>query len=145
VSELPVILVAEDDQGVQSFLEETLSDAGFDAAIAASGEEAVTLLTGHKDKYRAVVTDINLLGSMDGWEVAQRAREIDHAFPVIYMSGARAEDWAVKGVPNSVMLAKPFAPSQLVTALAQLLNAAPPTAPGAQGPPNLSSSERFGH
>jgi hypothetical protein len=45
------------------------------------------------------------------------------------MSGAHAEDWAVKGVPNSVMLAKPFAPAQLVTALAQLLNAAPPITP----------------
>jgi hypothetical protein len=43
------------------------------------------------------------------------------------MSGAHADDWAVKGVPNSIMLAKPFAPAQLVTALAQLLNAAPPT------------------
>ena len=126
--ELPVILVAEDDQSLQDFLEETLKEAGFDAAIIASGEEAVTLLTRQKDKYRALVTDINLLGSMDGWEAAQRAREIDHAFPVIYMSGADAEDWGVKGVPNSIMLAKPFAPAQLVTALAQLLNAAPPPA-----------------
>ena len=126
---LPVILVAEDDQAVQSFLEETLSDAGFDAAIAPTGEEAVTLLTGDKDQYRGLITDINLFGSMDGWAVAQRAREIDPAFPIIYMSGAHAEDWASKGVPNSVMLAKPFAPAQLVTALAQLLNAAPPIAP----------------
>jgi DNA-binding response OmpR family regulator len=102
LTELPVILVAEDDQALQSFLEETLSEAGFDAAIIATGEEAVTLLTGQKEKYRALVTDIHLLGSMDGWEVAQRAREIDHAFPVIYMSGAHADDWAVKGVPNSV-------------------------------------------
>src|SRR3954468_14700723 len=128
LSELPVILVAEDDEALQSFLEETLSEAGFDAAIAASGEEAVTLLTGHREKYRGLVTDINLIGSMDGWEVAQRAREIDHAFPVIYMSGAHAEDWAVKGVPNSLMLAKPFATAQLVTALAQLLKAPPPIA-----------------
>ena len=125
MTELPVILVAEDDQALQSFLEETLSEAGFDAAIAASGEEAVTLLSGHKEKYRGLITDINLLGSMDGWEVAQRAREIDHAFPVIYMSGAHADDWAVKGVPNSIMLAKPFAPAQLVTAVSQLLNAVP--------------------
>jgi DNA-binding response OmpR family regulator len=129
VTELPVILVAEDDQALQSFLEETLNEAGFDAAIAASGEEAVTLLAGQKE-YRGLVTDINLVGSMDGWAVAERAREIDHTFPVIYMSGAHAEDWAVKGVPNSVMLAKPFAPPQLVTALAQLLNAGPPTTPG---------------
>src|SRR5436309_5593732 len=83
LSELPVILVAEDDQTLQSFLEETLSDAGFEAAIVATGEEAISLLTGHKEKYRGLVTDINLLGGMDGWEVAQRAREIDHAFPII--------------------------------------------------------------
>jgi DNA-binding response OmpR family regulator len=129
VSELPIILVAEDDQALQAFVEETLTDGGFEAAISPSGEEAVTLLMSDKGKYRAVVTDINLSGKMDGWDVAQRAREIDHAFPVIYMSGAHPEDWAVKGVPNSVMLAKPFAPAQLVTALAQLLNATPPTTP----------------
>src|SRR3954469_15172671 len=99
VSELPVILVAEDDQTLQSFLEETLSDAGFEAAIASSGEEAVALLTDHKDKYRGLVTDINLGGTLDGWEVAQRAREIDPGFPVVYMSGADAEHWASRGVP----------------------------------------------
>jgi DNA-binding response OmpR family regulator len=124
-----VILVAEDDEALQTFVEETLADGGFEAVISPSGEEAIALLANDKGKYRAVITDINLSGKMDGWEVAQRAREIDHAFPVIYMSGAHAEDWAVKGVPNSVMLAKPFAPAQLVTALAQLLNAAPPISP----------------
>lgn len=129
MSEVQVILVIEDDQMLQAFVEEALSDGGFEAAIVPSGEEAITLLIGQKDNYRALVTDINLLGKADGWEVAHRAREIDPAFPIIYMSGAHADEWASKGVPNSVMLAKPFAPAQLVTALAQLLNAAPPTAP----------------
>jgi CheY-like chemotaxis protein len=128
VPELPSILVVEDDQLLQGFVEETLSDGGFAVAISASGEEAVTLLIGHRDKYRALVTDINLLGKLDGWDVAQRARQIDPGFPIVYMSGAQAEDWASKGVPNSIMLAKPFAPAQRVTALAQLLNAAPPIA-----------------
>jgi hypothetical protein len=50
------------------------------------------------------------------------------------MSGSNAEDWASKGVPHSVMLAKPFAPAQLVTAVSQLLNAAPPTTPEKPGP-----------
>jgi hypothetical protein len=45
------------------------------------------------------------------------------------MSGKDADDWASKGVPNSIMLAKPFAPAQLVTAVSQLLNASPPTSP----------------
>lgn len=82
-------------------------------------------------KYRALVTDINLgRNKLEGWEVARHVREIDPAFPVVYMSGDSAEDWASKGVPNSIMLAKPFAPAQLVTAVAQLLNAGSPAAEG---------------
>ena len=88
----------------------------------------MTLLKGHKGKYRALVTDINLQGKMDGWEVAQHAREIDPVFPVVYMSGAAAADWASKGVPNSIMLSKPFAPAQLLTAVSNLLNSGTPTA-----------------
>jgi DNA-binding response OmpR family regulator len=126
--ELTIILVVEDDALLQSLVEETLSDGGFEIAIVASGEEAVTLLRGHKGSYRAVVTDINLRGTMDGWQVAQHAREIKPDFPVVYMSGAAAADWTSKGVPNSIMLVKPFAPAQLLTAVSNLLNnAAPPT------------------
>ena len=103
--ELPVILVVEDDQLIQSLVEEALSDGGFATAIVASGEEALTLLNGNKDKYRALVTDISLDGKVEGWEVARHAREIDPEFPVIYMSGASVDDWGSKGVPNSHILA----------------------------------------
>lgn len=127
MAELPVILVIEDDEAIQGIVEDALSEGGFETAIAASGEEAVTLLIGKKTDYRALVTDINLLGRLDGWEVARRAREIDPAFPVVYMSGQHAEEWTSKGVPNSIMLAKPFAPAQLVTAVSQLLNTGTPT------------------
>lgn len=95
--------------------------------MASSGENAVELLDAAEGKYRGLVTDINLRpGELDGWDVAQHAREIDPHFPVVYMSGKDADDWASKGVPNSIMLAKPFAPAQLVTAVSQLLNANPP-------------------
>jgi DNA-binding response OmpR family regulator len=122
-----IILIVEDEEGIASLVEDALSDAGFEPAIAASGEEAVTLLRGHRGKYRALATDINLRGRMEGWEVAQFAREIDPEFPVIYMSGAHAADWASKGVPNSIMLSKPFAPAQLITAVSNLLNSGTPT------------------
>jgi DNA-binding response OmpR family regulator len=120
------VLVVEDDQLIQAFVEEALTDGGFESSIAASGEEAIALLQGDKSKIRALVTDINLLGRTDGWEVARAAREIDPATPVIYMTGTYGEEWASKGVPNSVLLTKPFAPAQIVTALSQLLNASPP-------------------
>jgi CheY-like chemotaxis protein len=66
-------------------------------------------------------------GKLDGWEVAQHAREIEPDFPVVYMSGAAAADWTSIGVPNSIMLAKPFAPAQLLAAVSNLLNSATPT------------------
>ena len=127
MEDLPVILVVEDEEPIQSLVEDALSEGGFEPAVASSGEEAVTLLKGHKGKYRALVTDIGLRGRMDGWEVAQQAREIDPEFPIVYMSGASAADWTSRGVPNSIMLAKPFAPAQLVTAVSQLLNSGTPT------------------
>ena len=127
MEDLLVILVVEDDHAIQSVVEEALTDGGFEPAIAASGEEAVTLLKGGLTKYRALVTDINLRGTMGGWEVAKRAREIDPEFPIIYMTGASADEYASHGVPNSILLTKPFAPAQLVTAVSQLLNSGTPT------------------
>ncbi len=120
---LPIILVVEDDPFVRGVVEETLTDGGFEIAMVSSGENAIDLLEVRKVNYRAVVTDINLgRDKRDGWDVARRAREIDAEFPVVYMTGASADDWASKGVPNSILLTKPFAPAQLLTAVSQLLN-----------------------
>ena len=124
------VLVVEDDQHIQDIVEEALSEGGFKSTITGSGEEAISLIQANNSKFRAVITDINLLGRLDGWEVARAAREVDPALPVIYMTGTHGEEWASRGVPNSIMLAKPFAPAQLVTAVSQLLNAGgPPLAP----------------
>jgi DNA-binding response OmpR family regulator len=128
LEDVTIVLVVEDDQLIRSVVEETLSDGGFEIAMASSGEQAVELLDAADGKYRALVTDVNLgRDKMDGWSVARRAREIDPEFPVVYMSGESAADWASRGVPNSIMLSKPFAPAQLITAVSQLLNSGPPT------------------
>ncbi|WP_312012404.1 response regulator [Bradyrhizobium sp. AUGA SZCCT0182] len=74
--------------------------------------------------------DIELRGNMDGWDVGRTAREVDSAMPVVYITGNHGDEWASKGVPNSLLLAKPFALAQLVTAIANLLNTVtPPAAP----------------
>jgi CheY-like chemotaxis protein len=104
----PVILVVEDDPPIQTVIEEALMQGGFDPAIAASGEEAVTLLKSGLIRYRALVTDISLRGKMDGWEVARQAREINPEFPVVYITGAHAGQWASQGVPSSVLGSGPI-------------------------------------
>jgi DNA-binding response OmpR family regulator len=122
----PVILVVEDDWEIQTIVEDALGEGGFEPAITASGEEAVTLLKGNRRKYQALVADIGLRGRMSGWEVATHARQIDPEFPVLYITGAYAHQWTLRGVPNSALLTKPFAPAQLVTAVSQLLNGGTP-------------------
>jgi len=123
---VPVILVVEDEETLQEIVHEALKDGGFDLTTVASGQDAVAMIESGVVKYSALVTDINVKGPMKGWEVARLVRQIDPAFPVVYMTGAAADEWASEGVPNSILLNKPFAPAQLVTAVAQLLNAGSP-------------------
>jgi DNA-binding response OmpR family regulator len=88
VERIPIILVVEDDPFIQSIVEETLTDSGFEIVIVSSGENAIDLFDVQKVHYRAVVTDINLgPDKTDGWDVARRGREIDAGLPVVYMPG----------------------------------------------------------
>ena len=130
MEDLLIILVVEDDHLVRSLAEETLSEGGYKVAIASSAEQANEMLDAQNPKYRALVTDINLGNhKLTGWDIARHAREIEPDLPVVYMTGDSASDWASHGVPNSILLTKPFAPAQLLTAVSQLLNASsPPTA-----------------
>ena len=124
---LLLVLVVEDDHFIRELVEEALSDGGFEKQMVSSGEEAVDLLEDDQRHFKALLTDVNLRGELTGWDVAKRARELFPNMPVVYMSGAAADQWPSHGVPNSVLLQKPFAPAQVVTAISQLLNQAPPT------------------
>lgn len=124
--ELVNVLVVEDDPIIQGMVQDVLSQAGFGTTVVYSGEDAVALLKTRICEFRALVTDIGLRGNLDGWDIGKAAREIDQTFPIVYMSGAHTDDWGSKGVPNSVMLSKPFAPAQLVTAVANLINTSIP-------------------
>jgi DNA-binding response OmpR family regulator len=126
-SELLVVMIVEDDPLIQTIVEEALAEGGFHPELASSGEQALTLLQNEESKYQALITDVNLSGAVTGWDVARRARELNPHIPVVYMTGAAADEWPSLGVPNSMLLQKPFAPAQVVTAISQLLNQVPPT------------------
>ena len=117
-------LVVEDDLAVQRAIKKALAAVGLRSTLSTSGDEAIALFNDEgKFEYQAVLTDINLLGSLNGWDVALAARKIDPSVPIIYMSGDRTDEWASKGVSNSIMLSKPFSLDRLLTAISQLTNA----------------------
>lgn len=75
--ELPTVLVVEDDPLLQDMVEDALDEGGFKVATVGSAEEAIALLKGKGTTYCALITDINLPGGMDGWEIARIARDSD--------------------------------------------------------------------
>ena len=119
-----LVFVVEDDALIRHVLEDALTEGGFTVTLTSSGEEAITMLDREGVNYHALLTDIDLAGKLNGWEVARHARDVNDKLPVIYMTGGSAHEWASKGVPNSQLMPKPFAAAQVVIAVAQLINAA---------------------
>jgi len=120
MSATKTVLYVEDEPLIRELSVRSLEDAGFEVVVAVEGRAALNAL---KDAvpFSVVITDINLGSGPDGWEVAKRAREVSGALPVIYVTGAGGHDWQAKGVPDSIMIGKPFNPDQLVAAVGSLL------------------------
>jgi DNA-binding response OmpR family regulator len=127
-----IVFVVEDEALIRELISPALEEAGFGVLTATNGEQAICILEEENGPLiRAVVTDVDLGTEINGWDVARRARELHPTIPVVYITGGNADEWSANGVPNSVLICKPFAPAQVVTAVSQLLNAAPPP-PGLQ-------------
>lgn len=124
---MPLILVVDDEFLVREVVVEALKEGGFSVLTADNGTEAIKLFTQNSAQIRGVVTDINLGEELDGWEVARTAREQVSDLPVVYVSGASGHQWASQGVPNSLLVTKPFAPAQILVALSSLLVASDTT------------------
>jgi DNA-binding response OmpR family regulator len=122
LDDLILILLVEDEHLIRLNLEEDLADAGFDVVLATNGDEAIAELDLDAARFRAVLTDIRLGAGADGWGVARHARESVSGMPIVYISGDSGHDWPVHGVPDSVMVPKPFVAAQILTALSTLLN-----------------------
>jgi DNA-binding NtrC family response regulator len=123
MDDLPHLLLVEDEPLIRTSLAAALEEGGYGVFEAGDAVEAVAQLDNEKT-VAGLVTDIRLGSGMSGWEVARHARQRNPGIAVVYMSGDSAADWMAEGVPNSMMLQKPFAMAQVTTAISTLLNAA---------------------
>lgn len=133
MSAVSPILVVEDDTLIRMALVATLKGGGYTVAECNSGAAAMILIDDSAD-LQGLISDINLGDGPDGWAVAHHARQRYPALAVLYVSGESVASWTAEGVPNSLILQKPYAEAQLMTAIASLLiEAAPQQAQ--DGPP----------
>ena len=116
------VLVVEDETLILMDIEAVLEEAGFAVTGMTSAESAWTAFGAAPDSFKALITDIRLGAGKSGWHLAREIRAAKPALPVIYISGDSDVHWPSEGVPNSVMISKPFFMPQITIALANLLN-----------------------
>jgi CheY-like chemotaxis protein len=120
----PLLLVVEDEPLVLLVAQDALEAGGYTVLPVQVASEALGLLDSRIAELAGLVTDVRLPGGRDGWEIARHARELRADLPVVYTTGDSAADWAAKGVPNSLVVQKPYAGAQLLTAISTLMTAA---------------------
>jgi CheY-like chemotaxis protein len=106
-----VVLVVEDDSIVRLDIASILEGAGYAVLEAGSGEAAVALCNAGT-AIDIVITDINLGGSVSGWDVAECFRTVLPNMPVLYTSGETID--RSRCVPGSAVLAKPCRHNDIV-------------------------------
>ncbi|WP_018261428.1 response regulator [Methylobacterium sp. WSM2598] len=113
---LPVVLVVEDEALVRMTAVDMLEDAGFAVVEAATADAAWTVLE-TEPAIRALFTDIEMPGSMNGLELASRVAERWPHIRLVLTSGrARLRD---QDIPDSgQFVPKPYHPDQLRSAFA---------------------------
>ncbi len=111
------LLVVEDDGLIRLDLVDTLVDAGYHVLDAANADEAWSIL--EDTRIGALVTDIDMPGSMNGLELARRVCERWPDCKIVIISGRYNPDPA--NLPESAkFLTKPVGETELFRSLEAL-------------------------
>jgi CheY-like chemotaxis protein len=115
----PVVLVVEDEMLLRFSAVQMVEEAGFEALAASDADEAIQILESRSD-IRAVFTDVQMPGSMDGLRLAQVVRRRWPPVALIVTSGRmRVLD---SDLPSGGrFLSKPYRAFEIEAALRQLV------------------------
>jgi DNA-binding response OmpR family regulator len=116
------VLLVEDEPQVAELTRDALADAGFSVTVATDDIAAFRSLEREARSFAAVVTDINLGAGVTGFDVARRARLLNGAIKVVYISGQgpHADQFSVS---DAITVAKPYNPRDLAEQIAAFLEA----------------------
>ena len=108
------VIVADDEEGVRSWISRVLQYCGYTVLEARDGTEALRLWAEHAAIIRLVLTDLVMPG-LDGKAVGERIAAEAPQVPILYMS-AYTEDEIVRRqllAPTGALLQKPFSAERL--------------------------------
>jgi CheY-like chemotaxis protein len=116
------ILLVEDDEIVRAVLTEALADAGMQVRSVAGPSAALDLPAGESPPM-VLVTDVNLGVAMDGFALADAARQRWPEICIVVMSGIPENLNGDRLHPFDRFLPKPFCGSELLDVIRDLTSA----------------------
>jgi two-component system cell cycle sensor histidine kinase/response regulator CckA len=111
-----ILLLVEDDASVRAIAGAILRGSGYDVIEAGDGAEALDVLDKQLEIIDLVVSDV-VMPTLGGIELSRRMVRRGLSIPVLLMSGYSEEK-----IPEGAVLSKPFTPSQLLEAVAEVLD-----------------------
>src|SRR5215212_11146461 len=115
----PVVLLVEDEPLVRTLQVDVLRDSDFWVLEAQDADEAFEVLKRRPD-VRAVLTDVDMPGSLDGFEFARLVHQGWPQVGVVVISGKTAPEPGDLP-PSAVFAPKPIRPAALVEVLRSVI------------------------
>ena len=109
-------LVVEDDAVLALMIEDALREGGV-SEVTTCGTAQAAFDALRKQKPDALILDVRLADSNDGWAIAELVMEIGPDRPKIVFSTGAPERIPPKIAKLGVVLTKPYAPKDLIDAL----------------------------
>jgi DNA-binding NarL/FixJ family response regulator len=135
------ILIVDDDESFRELVVLLLERAGYGAAQAASGEEALAAV--NRERPAAVLLDVQLDG-MSGYALCRELRDqFGEQLPIIFLSGARIEPSdRVAGllIGADDYMTKPLDPDELVARVRRALTRSEAAERSSNGRPTEAAS-----
>jgi len=115
---LPPVLVVDDEKNMRLSLNSVLTDEDYPVRAVDSAEAALALLA--KEEFFMAITDARL-GGMSGYEFLAKARSQWPELPVLMITAYATPKLAAEAIKAGAIdyLAKPFAPEELLHAVAR--------------------------
>jgi two-component system, NtrC family, response regulator len=115
---LPPVLVVDDEKNMRLSLQTVLKDEGYAVRAVESAEEGINLL--EREEFFMVITDARL-GGMTGYEFLKIIHASKSDLPALMLTAYATPKLAVEAIQSGAMdyLAKPFAPEELLHAVAR--------------------------
>ena len=119
------ILVADDEPAIRELARTALERGGYRVLLAASGAEAVEAFQNAGDLVKVVILDSSM-PHVNGRQAFERIRAINANIPVVFASGNPMQVAIAGESANAVgYLNKPYSPTDLATAVRQMLDGQP--------------------